>query len=237
LRQVFARVFEQMLRPSLRDIDTLAIPQVGSAEQFELAANRSGLGIYRRDEDEAMRYLYRSWMGRNPRRGLHMLRLYLRLLWPGGWTCDQLWHPANKPYPTALNKAGGPGQFLTSRVEVNLSASDVGEMDVLRILPALLSVVPARIVLDINVETRSSPLPIRLAVAAAPVGLQIFYARATTSSESEAVVVAEMAAAATSLGFTWIDATADFSVVTQASGVMAAVGEALQSPFPPYEPQ
>jgi hypothetical protein len=208
LRQVFARVFEQTIRPALRDIDTLAMPQVGSAEQFEMAANRSGLGIYRRDEDEAMRYLYRSWTGRNPRRGLHMLRLYLRLLWPGGWTCDQLWHPEDKPYPTALNKTGGPGQFLTSRVEVNLIADDMDETDVLRILPALLSVVPARIVLDINVETRTRPIPIRLAVAASAVGIQIFSTRATTAKGAEAGGSQGLAAAAVALGYAWFEVDA-----------------------------
>lgn len=208
LNQVLARLIESKLRPALNDISTIAMPQLGSAEQFELAANRSGLCIYRRDEDEAMRYLYRAWAGRNPRRGLHMLRLYLSLLWPGGWECDQLWHPIDQPYPTALSKTGGDGYFLTSRVEVNLKAGDMDETDVLRILPALLSVTPARIVLDINVETRTSPIPLRIGVAASAVGLQIFSALATTARSAEAIATSRLAAAATSMGYRWISAEA-----------------------------
>lgn len=208
LHQVFARLVESNIRPGLRDVETIAMPQLGSPEQFEVAANLSGLSIYRRDEDEAMRYLYRAWMGRNPRRGLHMLRLYLRLLWPGGWTCDQLWHPVDQPYPTALSKTEGPGMFLTSRVEVNLSAADMDENDVLRILPALLSVTPARIVLDINVETRTSPIPLRIGIAASPMGMRIFSATASTAKSIEAITVARMAAAARAMGYTWFDADA-----------------------------
>lgn len=201
LNELFARLLESTLRPALRDIDTLAMPQLGSNEQFELAANRSGLGIYRRSDDEAMRLLYRAWMGQNPRRGLHMLRLYLRLLFPGGWTCDQLWHPEDKPYPTALNKTGGPGHFLTSRVEVTIKAEDMDETDVLRILPALLSVTPARIVLDINIETNAKLAPLRIAAAAAAYGVSIFSARATTSQGAEASLSSGVVAMAASLGF------------------------------------
>jgi hypothetical protein len=82
------------------------------------------------------------------------------------------------------------------------------ETDVLRILPALLSVTPARIVLDINIEARSNQVPLRIAAAAMASGLHVFQATAVASRTSTARMPGDLVAAAKSLGFMLLDVTA-----------------------------
>ncbi len=209
LRAVFMALFEQHIRPALADVETLGMPQVGSTAQFEVAARTSGLEIYRRDEADAMRLLYQSWAGVNPRRGLAMIRLYLAMLWPGStWKCVQLWQRADKPYPTALSETGGPGYWLTSRVRIELEASGMDASDVRHIRAALMSVVPAKFVIDINVKTAMPVATMRLAGAAYGRGLMSLTGTASTARTQPAASLLSLAGAAYGRGFLGLTGTA-----------------------------
>lgn len=157
------------LRANLDEANTLGMPHMGRPEQFARAVKHDGLALYRRDDDQAMRYVYEAWRGRNPKRGLAMLRTYLQLLWPNGWQMWQLWHDKAKPYPTGLSVVDGGNHWLTSRVDVELDESQVDEGQVSRIIPALRSVVPARILLNIRVMRR---MDVQVGVAVAARGMR-----------------------------------------------------------------
>lgn len=155
LKGLFMHLVETFIRPAEREIKTIGMPQLGSLEQFERAVKNEGLALVRRGDEETMRFLFRAWKARNPKRGLHMLRLYLRLLWPEGWRVDQLWCLKGGTYPVDLVLSDGGNHFLTSRVNVVISSGVTSGADVDAVAPALRSVVPARIVLSITLEQRS----------------------------------------------------------------------------------
>jgi hypothetical protein len=115
----------------------------------ERAVKAEGLALYRRADEGAMRFLFRAWRARNPKRGLHMLRCYLQLLWPNGWSVNQLYQKKTVAYPLDLYNVAEPTRFLTSRVLVGITSGDATEDEILSAVPALRSVVPARILLDI----------------------------------------------------------------------------------------
>lgn len=156
LKGLFLHLFEQFVRPAEREINTVGTPHLGSFEQFERAVKNDGLAIVRRGDEESMRYLFRAWKARNPKRGLHMLRLYMRLLWPEGWRVDQLWCSRSGVYPVDLRLSDGGDHFLTSRVNVTISSGVTSGADVDAVAPALRSVVPARILLTLTLEQRSA---------------------------------------------------------------------------------
>ena len=152
LKAAFLQVFEQMVRPGMQDTRTLGIPHLGGPDQFERAAKQEGLSIYRdatATDDASLRYMLEAWRARNPKRGLAMLQAYLQLMWPNKWRCHQLWQAKEKPYPLVLSEVDGGHHYLTSRVRVEISARALGNITVEQIAPALRSVVPARVVLEI----------------------------------------------------------------------------------------
>lgn len=155
LKGLFIRLVEEFVRPSEKEIKTIGMPHLGPVEQFERAVKNEGLALVRRGDEETMRFLFRAWKARNPKRGLHMLRLYLRLLWPEGWRIDQLWCEKSGAYPAGLVLTDGGNHFLTSRVSVVISSGATSGADVDAVAPALRSVVPARVVLGITLEQRS----------------------------------------------------------------------------------
>lgn len=155
LKGLFLLLFDQFVRPGEREINTVGTPHLGPFEQFERAVKTEGLALIRRGDEEAMRYLFRAWKARNPKRGLHMLRLYMRLLWPQGWRVDQLWCDKDGVYPSDMRLSDGGNHFLTSRVNVTISSDVTSGADVDAVAPALRSVVPARILLKLTLEQRS----------------------------------------------------------------------------------
>ncbi len=97
-----------------------------------------------------MRYLFRAWTARNPKRGLHFLKCYLQLLWPNQWTYDQMWQLKTAVYPNALSKRSDLGSdphathFLTSRIAITLTASDISAAQIIQVLGPLRSTLGAR---------------------------------------------------------------------------------------------
>lgn len=156
LKILFIRLFDQFIRPMAQEVNTVGMPHLGPFEQFERAVKNEGLALVRRGDEEAMRYLFKAWKARNPKRGLHMLRLYMRLLWPDGWSVNQLWCDKDGSYPQDVRLTDGGHHFLTSRVQVTISSGVTSGSDVASVAPALRSVVPARVVLNLTLEQKSS---------------------------------------------------------------------------------
>ena len=76
-------LYADLLAAADSDINMLGMPHLGSTELVRREMDADGLNLLRSDGDEGRaRYLYRAWKGRNRNgRGLHFLKLYLRLLY------------------------------------------------------------------------------------------------------------------------------------------------------------
>ena len=151
LKALFIELFETYIRPDERFVNLVGVPHLGAFELVEAAVKTEGLAILRKQDEAAMRYLYKAWRGRNQKRGLSMLKLYLQLLWPGAWTCDQMWCRSLSDYPQRLSVTQvSESYFLTSRVNVTIDAqADTGGVDVAATAASLRSVIAARIVLTV----------------------------------------------------------------------------------------
>lgn len=156
LKALFISMFEQFARPQERETNTAGTPHIGPFGQVERAVKAEGLSLFRKSDDGAMRYLFRSWRARNPKRGLHMLQTYLQLLWPNEWTIDQMWQSKSATYPLALQEIDSGNHYLTSRVSVYISSAVTDGADVLRLGPSLRSVIPARIFLKVGVSQKAA---------------------------------------------------------------------------------
>lgn len=158
LKELFVFLFDTFIRPGEREVNTAGMAHLGPTEQFERAVKAEGLAILRETGSglPGMRYLYRAWRARNPRRGLHMLRTYLQILWPDDWELAQLWAPLVGTYPTNLLTYDGGAHFLSSRVMVEVTGTFVNGADVERLAASLRSVVPARLLLTIRVKREFS---------------------------------------------------------------------------------
>lgn len=156
LKAAFIEVFEDMLRPVERRINSYGMPHRGDFQTVERFVKAEGLAMDRSTNGEAyMRELYRAWRAHNPRRGTAFMRHYLQLIYPASTSVSQLWMPpSGGSYPDdALPTPGGSGWFLTSRVRVTLDGSEitVSEAEFNLIQSVLLAVLPARMVLELYI--------------------------------------------------------------------------------------
>jgi hypothetical protein len=153
MKAAFLEVFAAMLRPAITRINTYGMAHRGDFETVERFVKADGLALDRRTDREAfMRELYRGWRAHNPRRGLMFLRHYLQLLYPGASTVDQLWHHPTAPYPVNSSIVETVGWFLTSRIRVGLTGGDaLSDVEVKRLRGIFLSIIPARLVLEMYV--------------------------------------------------------------------------------------
>lgn len=150
MKALFMEVFEDLLRESERRINLFGSPHLGDFELLERNIKRDGLALYRNPDEGAMRYLYKAWRARNPRRGLHFLRAYLQLLFPNNWTLTQMWQRKDLPYPTALSTTDGGNHFLTSRLRLEFETGQEVEA-VIAVVSALRSAMAARFVLSVSI--------------------------------------------------------------------------------------
>lgn len=150
LKALFANLFKTYIRPDERYVNVLGMPQHGVRTLIEQSLAADGLSIYRGADNAAGAgaYLLRAWRARNPKRGLHLLKTYLQLLWPNVWTADQMWQRKDEPYPTALVPEDGGEHYLTSRVHVTLPAKVTTGGDVNAISSGLRAALPARMVMN-----------------------------------------------------------------------------------------
>ncbi len=156
LKQQFLDLFDDHLRDLEREINVYGAPHLGSLQLVERHVSRDGLALLR-SVDPSMRYLFKAWKARNPKRGMHFLKTYLQLLYPNGWRVDQLWQDKAKTYPLGLVARGAVDSnamsgthYLTSRVRVSIDSESNDGSEFASITPALRAVVPAKFVLEIS---------------------------------------------------------------------------------------
>lgn len=155
LKLLFMQMFETHIRPGAREVATAGMPHIGPFGQVERAVKAEGLAMYRAGDEAALRYLFRAWRARNPKRGFGLLKTYLQLLWPNGWEVHQLWQQRGLTYPTQLEQSDLGNHWRTSRVQVFISSGTTSGADVASIAPSLRTVIPARALIDVAVLTRS----------------------------------------------------------------------------------
>lgn len=160
LKQIFLDLFSTYLRASERDLNVYGAAHLGSMDLLTKRIKVDGLAVFG-DDANAVEYLYRAWNFRNPKRGMIFLRTYLQLLWPNGFVVDQLWQQKGVPYPTALTTRAlitdpdpETNYYLTSRIRVSIDDASETGVSATRVLPALLAVLAARFLIELQVLKR-----------------------------------------------------------------------------------
>lgn len=160
LKEQFIQIFEEYLRSNERELNDYGMPHLGTIDLIERHVKRDGLALIRTDEP-SMKYLYRAWKARNPKRGMHFLRTYLQLLWPDGWIVEQLWQDKTKAYPLGLvarslvtSESPHTTHYLTSRIRVSIDAEEESGVNIPIVQPALRAILAAKFVLSITVLRR-----------------------------------------------------------------------------------
>lgn len=160
LKQQFLDLFMENLRAGERELNVSGMPHLGPIDLIERHVKLDGLALIRTDEP-SMKYLYRAWKARNPKRGMHFLRTYLQLLWPNGWVVNQMWQDKGSPYPTGLSARSAIAapdphstHYMTSRIRVLIDDDRESGFSIPSVVPALRSVVAAKFVLEIQLLKR-----------------------------------------------------------------------------------
>lgn len=102
-KRLLMDLFTEHLAKTVFDVNVLGAAHLGSLDLVRKAVSMDGLVLLQGDREEAAtRYLYRAWKSGDVQgRGLHFLRTYLQLLFPGECTIVQKWHTDNT-YPEWL---------------------------------------------------------------------------------------------------------------------------------------
>ena len=167
LKALFMAMFAQYVRPGLDALATVGAPHLGDIDQLERAVKVDGIALQRAADEGAMRYLHKAFRARNPKRGLHMLRTYLQVLFgTDGWSLVQQWQDASQPYPTALHDTEAPGRFLTTRIEARVVSTGLARTPEL-MAQAFRSVLPARMLLEVGLISYPFASDVRLFMSAA----------------------------------------------------------------------
>lgn len=103
LKLLFKELFGLVGRDTF-DANVLGAAHLGSFDLVRKMVNHDGLVLLKGDREEAAtRYLYRAWKsGDVQKRGLHFVRTYLQLLFPGVTSVRQMWHDKRHPYGQAF---------------------------------------------------------------------------------------------------------------------------------------
>lgn len=152
IKALEVEVFQEHIRAQERRLNVFGSPHLGDFSLVEQWVKADGLSMLRGNAQENMRYLFKAWRSRNPRRGLHFLRTYLQLLWPNGWRVSQLWQRKDAPYPTALvSKDDMPegtnmrvNHYLTSRINVDVTTDAESGTGVASVSRSIRAVVGAK---------------------------------------------------------------------------------------------
>lgn len=173
MKDLFIKVWTDSLAATADDINVYGAPHLGSFALVERCTDRDGLAVLRETTEARIRYLFRGWRHRNPERGLHFLRLYLRALFGDAFSVEQLWQRKSAAYPTDLvttaqaeSEPGAPF-FLTSRVRVDVDSEIVPA----KILASMRSAVAARILLSVRI---GRTMQVSVGVAPAYYGWSVF---------------------------------------------------------------
>jgi hypothetical protein len=162
LKQMFIDLFNAHLSERLHDVNVLGMAHLGSLDLVRRIVNVDGLVFIPNNREEAAtRRIYRAWKAGNAQgRGLHFLRAYLQLLFPNSWTIDQQMQAKAEAYPTDLYPAqytlNDTDKYLTSRINIWVSAQNANAGSVSAIKKILKDIIPARMVPEINISETSS---------------------------------------------------------------------------------
>lgn len=161
LRDLVREVFADSLAADVFDASVVGASHLGTFDLVRRTVNQDGLVLLPgAHEEPSMRYLMRAWRACNGQgRGLHFLRLYLQLMFPGAYAIRQILQDKALPYPTALSYYDGgeipADKYLTSRIEVTIdigsSTQSIGE-----IAACAQAVIPARFVVYFRLITSGS---------------------------------------------------------------------------------
>ena len=176
LKQLFIALFQQSLRTKFRRIDHYGYPHLLDEPDFETVQRfikLDGLSLLNRETDNQpyMREVFRAWRGQHQRRGLGFLAFYLQMLWPNAWEIKQYWHSVTTAanYPANITESETYNSFLTSRVSVTLDPDQItSPNEVVKMIPALKRVVPARIVLNVAIGLDVETMGIQMGMAFTP---------------------------------------------------------------------
>lgn len=156
LRDLFVRLYDETMSGTAAEIDLYGAPHLGPISLVRRNIAADGLSVLSQSSEARLRYLFKAWRFRNPRRGTHFLATYLRALFGEVYEINQLWQRKADAYPQVLKTsaeiaADGESEsayFLTSRLRVDLTTDVIPT----RVANALRTVVPARLVLDIRIS-------------------------------------------------------------------------------------
>ena len=162
IKELFIDLFKTHLGEATFNAFVLGSPHLGSFDLVRKSINTDGISLLQSNvEETTTRYLYRAWKsGDVQKRGLHILRVYVKLLFGSLAEVTQLQHSIHEPYPTKLveYKPGDPllpDHYLTSRVYVDIDASFADE-SIKRIASSVQSILAARFVPEIRFKTLST---------------------------------------------------------------------------------
>lgn len=162
IKELFIDLFKTHLGEATFNAFVLGSPHLGSFDLVRKSINTDGISLLQSNVEEATtRYLYRAWKsGDVQKRGLHILRVYVKLLFGSLAEVTQLQHSIHEPYPTKLveYKPGDPllpDHYLTSRVYVDIDSSFADE-SIKRIASSVQSILAARFVPEIRFKTIST---------------------------------------------------------------------------------
>jgi hypothetical protein len=159
MTRLFAELFEKYIRAEERDVNVLGAPHLGSFGLVEQAVKKDALAMYRRGDEPGLRYLYRAWSTRNPKRGLEFLKTYLQIIFPNEWSVEQMWQSKASAYPTGLAKVSDIASpetthYLTSRIAVEVVAEEILPNEIGQVLLPMRSALGYKFVLKVTVRPR-----------------------------------------------------------------------------------
>lgn len=159
LKDLFIDLFKTNLGESAFNAFVLGSPHLGSFDLVRKSVNADGISLLQSNgEETATRYLYRAWKsGDVQKRGLHILRMYIKLMFGSLAEVTQQQHPNSEPYPTQLVDYDPDiglyeDHYLTSRVYVDIDSS-LADESIKKIASSVQSVLPARFVPEIRFRT------------------------------------------------------------------------------------
>lgn len=153
LMQLFIQLFDDNFGEIAEEIGFYGMPHIGPFKLIERNVTSDGLAVLRKDDEAAMRYLFKAWRYKNPQRGLHFLNLYLRILITDVFfVTNQLWQAKAQPYPMALKTAAQiaidgeniDDYYLTSRIEITVEVPVLTK----RVIESIRTAIAARFTLD-----------------------------------------------------------------------------------------
>jgi hypothetical protein len=158
LKALVIKLFDDHLRVQVDDINVYGAPHLGSFPLVERNFSQDGLAVLRQSDEAALRYLFKAWRHRNPRRGTHFLRTYLQALFGSVFTVEQMYQEKAEDYPQSLHSKGDilargddlDDYYLTSRLRADIDTDAIPD----RVIRALHSAIAARFILRIRIARR-----------------------------------------------------------------------------------